>query len=360
MSINKTPIITILTGSSGGSISYFGAGETLSTYIRTLTYDNVDVDIAMTNIAAYNSTNFPKTRMKYSCSRYLGNLESVTKPISSILSSDDGRNQLDVTKKYNNAIQNAGTIFSTPLMFYQYLIPALVNGSSYLPANTTCYRLTDMTLISSYFCNPNNPNNNYTKLTTSIEYFENPKETTDTTALPNNSGFYYNGNAVSTCSNTYATAGYISILNDIGQNNIFTNVVSFTENTSNRAQIIFKGYTLYVREAHWQTISGTVSQDVTQLICELVQQALKNVGSPSNATNVITAWNISDEPIATPSQAVPNGDIILNVDTSNYFGILTDIAVGQVKTLSISLDLYPTGVTPLNLGLTHLYPYYTF
>jgi len=320
----------------------------------------VDVDVKLWNVGTYSSPNFPKTRMKYIDSRYLGNLESVTKTISAILSLDDGRSPLNVTEKLNNAIENAETIFSTPLLFYQYLIPALVNGSPYLPANTICYRLTDMSLISGYFCNPNNPNNNYTKMTTTLEYFENPKETTDTTALPNNSGFYYNGNAVSTCSNTYATAGYICILNDIGQNNIFTSVVSFTENTSNRAQIIFKGYTLYVREAHWQTISGTVSQDVTQLICELVQQALKNVGSPSNVTNVITAWNVSDEPVTNPSQAVPNGDVLLNINTNNYFGILTDIAVGQVKTLSISLDLYPTGATPLNLGFTHLYPYYTF
>jgi len=354
----KFPLVCVILGSSGASISYAGKGDCVDSYARTLTYDNVNVDVAMSAIDFYNT--FSNTRMKYSNSRYLGNLTSSTKTISNTLSLDDGRESLDITNKYNNVIANAGTIFSTPLMFYQYLIPALVNGSSYLPANTTCYRLTDMNLVSGYFTNPNNPNNVYTKMTRTLEYFDNQNDAIDSTALPNNSGFFYKGNSVLTCSNTYSTVAYMKIVDDIGENNIFTMIVSFGENNSNRFLPIYQGYTLYVRQALWQSIDGTVSQDVTQLICELVQQALKNVGSPANAANVITAWNVSNDPVVNPSTAVPNGDVVLNIDTNNYFNILTDVSFGKVKSLLLTADFYPTNVSPLNTGLTSLYPYYTF
>lgn len=357
---NNSPVFSFLLGSNGGTIMYFGKGNTLISNIRSLTYDNVDVDVIMTSIAQYSSPDFPNTRMKYTSGRYLGE-NSVTTINSGMLSLDDGREPLDVTLKFNNALSNAKTIFSTPLVFYQYLIGTMVNGNYYLPKNTHCYRLLDNKLISKYLCNHKNPNNTYTKFTRSVEYFDNPRDAILSTSLPNNSGFYYDGNSVSTCSNTYATGAYLTVLNDIGNNNnIITKCCILTEKISNRGIPIYNGYTLYVRSAQWQTIDGDSLQDVTLLFSELVKKALQNVGSPKNVNEVVTAWNVSDRPVTDVSTAVSNGDIVLNIDTDNYFNILTDISYGTVKALCIIFDIYPTYITPLNTSLTSLYPGYTF
>ena len=62
---------SFLLGSNGGTVLYYGNGSTINSNIRSLTYDNVDVDVIMTSVAAYSSPDFPNTRMRYTTSRYL-------------------------------------------------------------------------------------------------------------------------------------------------------------------------------------------------------------------------------------------------------------------------------------------------
>jgi len=364
MSVSPSPNFNFLLGSSGGTALYSGDGTTVFSKMRTLTYDNVNIDVTMTSAGVFNNPAFPNTRMKYTQTRYLESPYSTTNVISSVLSKDDSREPLDVTAKYNNAVENAKSIFNSPFIFYQYIIGAIVNGSYFLPVGTYSYRIRDNKLLFEYFCNPKNPNAvQYTKLINVTEYFPNPADTVGTTTQLTNSGFYYNGNSISTSSNTYSTAGWIKVINDIGgRNGIFTYATTFSENIDSRSILIYKDYTLYVRSAEWKTIDGAVVQDVTQLVTELVVDALNNVGSSEYATNTITAWNISDLPVdpLDPSKSIANGDVMLNVNTNTYFDVFTDIAPGALKTLYMIVDLYPKGVTPLNASLTYLYPYYSF
>ena len=364
MNNNSYPQFAYLLGSNGGSIGYNGQGKTLSSTLRTLTYDNVNVSIQQFSIETFKNPLIINTRMRYAVSRFLEVPDSITNLISSYLTKDDGTNQLDVQSKLNNIIKNSGTFFDTPFLFYQYIIGVSINGFYYLPQNTYAYRLMDNTLLLNTLCNSKNPNDGvYTKLTNELEYFTDKNDTISTTSRPVYSGFYYEGNSIFTSTNSFNTAATLDVVNDIGNNvGIITYVRAFSENISTRGIVIYNGFTCYLRSAYWQTLNGNYLQNQTQLFSKLIQAALKNIGSAEYAHNIITAWNMSDKPIdtANPSASIANGDIILIIDTNRYYQLLTDIEPGELKSLNLILDLYPVDVTPVNIGLTNLYPFYTF
>ena len=361
---NSYPQFSYLLGPNGGSIGYNGSGKTLTSSLRILTNDNVNVNIMQFSIPTYNDKALINSRMRYVSSRFLEVSDDITNLISSYLTKDDGTNQLNVRDKYNNIVKNAGTIFNTPVLFYQYIIGVSINGFYYLPLKTYSYRLIDISLILNTLCNPKNANDTiYTKLTNCAEYFTDTIDTISTTSVPVYSGFYYEGNSIFTSTNCFNTVARISVLNDIGNSSgIVTHVCTLSENISSRKNIIFSGYTCYLRSAYWETLNGSYLQNQTQLFSKLIQTALKNVGSADYAHNIITAWNISDKPVdtANPSASVANGDILLIIDTNMFYQILTDLEPGELKSLNLILDLYPVGVTPVNIGLTNLYPYYNF
>ena len=361
---NSYPRFSYLLGSNGGSIGYNGAGKTLFSSLRILTYDNVNINIQQYSIPTFNDKAIVNTRLRYSSSRFLEVPDDITNLISCNLTKDDGTNQLDVREKYNNIVKNAKTISNTPVLFYQYIIGVLINEFYYLPPKTYSYRLFDNSLLLNTLCNPKNVNDSiYTKLTNCVEYFSDPNDIISTTSIPVYSGFYYEGNSIFTSTNCFNTALMMDVLNDIGNNSgIVTYVRVLSENISSRKNIIFSGYTCYLRSAYWETLNGSYLQNQTQLFSKLIQTALKNVGSADYAHNIITAWNISDKPVdtANPSASVANGDILLIIDTNMFYQILTDLEPGELKSLNLILDLYPVGVTPVNIGLTNLYPYYNF
>jgi len=297
-------------------------------------------------------------------SRFLEIPDSATNLISSYLTKDDGTNQLDVQAKLNNIIKNSKTISETPFLFFQYIIDILIKGFYYLPDNSYAYRLMDNNLLLNILCNSKNPNDiTYTKLTNELEYFTEKNDTISTTSRPVYNGFYYEGNSIFTSTNSFNTAGTMDVLNYIGNNvGVITYVRAFSENISNRGIVIYKGYTCYLRNTYWQTLNGTYLQNHTQLFSKLIQEALQNIGNSEYAHNIMTAWNISDKPVdsTNPGASVANGDILLIIDTNRFYQILTDLEPGELKSLNLILDLYPADVTPVNIGLTNLYPFYTF